>query len=166
MTATLTVRRAGWWAGSVDGRRALAGRRRERQTVADMLRGDHGIAALLVVGEAGIGKSRLVEVVAEDVRSDIAVPTGWCMPAAEGLPLLPIIDVLRTLSERDGGRLLESPWPRSAPASCATRWRGCYRSNPAHRSRRGRSSRMPVAVGCSMRSGEFSLSGVLGNMLQ
>ena len=68
MTATLTVGRAGWWAGRVEGPRALAGRRQERQTVADMLRGGQGIAALLVVGEAGIGKSRLVEVVAKAFR--------------------------------------------------------------------------------------------------
>jgi len=108
MTATLTVGRAGWWAGRVEGPRALAGRRQERQTVADILRGDQGIAALLVVGEAGIGKSRLVEVVAKAVQSDIVVLTGWCMPAAEGLPLLPMIDVLRSLGERDGGRLLDA----------------------------------------------------------
>jgi predicted ATPase len=103
MKAPLTFGRAGWWAGRVEGPRALAGRRQERQTVADMLRGDQGLAALLVVGEAGIGKSRLVEVVAKAVQSDIAVLTGWCMPAAEGLPLLPMIDVLRSLGERDGG---------------------------------------------------------------
>jgi DNA-binding CsgD family transcriptional regulator len=85
----------------------VAGRRRERQTVADVLRGDLGLAGLLLVGEAGIGKSLLVEVVADDVAEKVAVSTGWCMPA-DGLPLLPIIDVLRTLSERDGDGLLES----------------------------------------------------------
>ena len=85
----------------------MAGRRRERQTVADVLRGDLGLAGLLLVGEAGIGKSLLVEVVADDVAAEVAVSTGWCMPA-DGLALLPIIDVLRTLSERAGGGLLES----------------------------------------------------------
>jgi DNA-binding CsgD family transcriptional regulator len=72
-----------------------------------VLRGDLALPGLLLVGEAGIGKSLLVEVVADDVTDKVAVSTGWCMPA-DGLPLLPIIDVLRTLSERDGGGLLES----------------------------------------------------------
>jgi MoxR-like ATPase len=80
----LTVGRAGWWAGRVEGPRALAGRGQERQTVADALRGEVGLAALLVVGEAGIGKSRLVEAVADAVQADVAVLMGWCMPRRKG----------------------------------------------------------------------------------
>jgi DNA-binding CsgD family transcriptional regulator len=96
-----------WWADEM-APRAVAGRHRETQTVAGVLRGEAGLGALLLVGEAGVGKSRLVEAAVDAVEDDVAVLTGWCTPAADALPLLPIIDVLRSLSDRDSGELLAS----------------------------------------------------------
>ena len=62
--------------------------------------------AVLVTGDAGVGKSRLVAeasgVVAE---RGVTVAAGRCVPLSAGLPLLPVMDLLRRLSEVDGGRL-------------------------------------------------------------
>jgi DNA-binding CsgD family transcriptional regulator len=87
----------------------LAGRRRERQVVSDVLTGASGASALVVAGEAGIGKSRLVAWAAEAaMEQQRTVLTGWCLSLSEDLPFLPVVDVLRTLAERDDGRLLKS----------------------------------------------------------
>jgi DNA-binding CsgD family transcriptional regulator/tetratricopeptide (TPR) repeat protein len=55
---------------------------------------------VLVGGEAGVGKTRLVEEAAERARSDGArVLTGSCIElGGEGLPLSPVVDALRTLT--------------------------------------------------------------------
>jgi len=56
----------------------LAGRRGELAEAAAVLTGTSGVAGLLVVGEAGVGKSRLVAVaVADAARAGVAVLTGW-----------------------------------------------------------------------------------------
>jgi predicted ATPase len=74
-----------------------------------VLTGVSGAAALVVAGEAGIGKSRLVawatKAALEQRRT---VLTGWCLSLSEDLPFLPVVDVLRALAERDDGRLLGS----------------------------------------------------------
>jgi DNA-binding NarL/FixJ family response regulator len=56
-------------------------------------------AAVLVGGEAGVGKSRLVEEAAERARtSGTRVLTGSCIElGGEGLPLSPFVDALRSL---------------------------------------------------------------------
>jgi predicted ATPase len=56
-------------------------------------------AVVLVGGEAGVGKTRLVEEAAERARSDGArVLTGSCIElGGEGVPLSPLVDALRTL---------------------------------------------------------------------
>jgi DNA-binding CsgD family transcriptional regulator len=87
----------------------LAGRRRERQVVTDLLTGASAASALVVAGEAGIGKSRLVAWAAEAaVEQQRTVLTGWCLSLSEDLPFLPLVDALRALAERDDGRLLKS----------------------------------------------------------
>jgi DNA-binding CsgD family transcriptional regulator len=87
----------------------LAGRRRERQVVSDVLTGASGASALVVAGEAGIGKSRLVAWAAEAaMEQQRTVLIGWCLSLSEDLPFLPVVDVLRALAERDDGRLLKS----------------------------------------------------------
>jgi hypothetical protein len=64
---------------------------------------------LVVAGEAGIGKSRLVAAAMETaVAQQGTVLTGWCLSLSEDLPFLPMVDVLRALAERDEGRLLKS----------------------------------------------------------
>ena len=61
----------------------------------------------LVVGDAGIGKTRIAGVCATEFGAD-----GWlvvsasCLPLAEQLPLLPVVDGLRQLHLVEGGSLL------------------------------------------------------------
>jgi hypothetical protein len=64
-----------------------------------------------VTGQAGIGKTRLVSAAAERAAAFVAV--GHCLPLSTGVPLLPVIDVLRALHDRDGGQGL-----RAAVAGC------------------------------------------------
>jgi hypothetical protein len=92
-------------------------------------------AVVLVGGEAGVGKTRLVEEAAERARERGArVLTGSCIElGGEGVPLSPLVDALRTLmrvmdpDELDGflgparpdlARLLPelAPEPAHAPA--------------------------------------------------
>jgi DNA-binding CsgD family transcriptional regulator/tetratricopeptide (TPR) repeat protein len=85
----------------------LAGRRIELRALTNALYGE-GHAALLVVGEAGVGKSRLVAAAVEAVRPEVPVLQGWCLQLSEGRPFLPVVDVLRGMSELEGGQLLKA----------------------------------------------------------
>src|SRR4051794_15800994 len=64
---------------------------------------ESGSGLLLVAGEAGIGKTRLVEAAASQA-TDVFVASGACLPLSEQVPLLPITDALRDLFEADGGQ--------------------------------------------------------------
>jgi DNA-binding CsgD family transcriptional regulator len=87
---------------------ALAGRVGELQAVSRVLSGQADAAALLVVGEAGVGKSRLLAAAAEQVAGEgVLVLPGWCLVMSAGLPLLPVAEMLDAL-ERADGALLES----------------------------------------------------------
>nr|WP_281371620.1 helix-turn-helix transcriptional regulator [Petropleomorpha daqingensis] len=69
---------------------------RLRAAVDRTVAGEAGV--LLVGGEAGVGKSRLIET-ALDGRDDVRVLTGGCIElGGEGLPLVPLVDALRTLA--------------------------------------------------------------------
>jgi DNA-binding CsgD family transcriptional regulator len=86
----------------------LAGRVGELQAVSELLSGRSEHAAMLIMGEAGVGKSRLVAAAADAVvRAGAVVMTGWCLPLSEGLPFLPVLDVLQALGRADEGRLLK-----------------------------------------------------------
>jgi DNA-binding CsgD family transcriptional regulator len=64
---------------------------------------------VLVVGDAGIGKTRFVSVgLAQAAASGMSVISGGCLPLAEKLPLLPVADALDGLSRLDGGALFEA----------------------------------------------------------
>ena len=52
--------------------------------------------------EAGIGKTRLVDVAA--AQSDVFVATGHCLPLSTEVPLLPLADALRALLHTDDGQ--------------------------------------------------------------
>ena len=82
----------------------MVGRATELAAVEEVLAGT-GRAAL-VIGEAGVGKTRLVAEAADSERDQgVVVVVGRCLPLSTALPLLPIVDALRALSEVDGGRL-------------------------------------------------------------
>ncbi|WP_159083557.1 ATP-binding protein [Nocardioides terrigena] len=86
----------------------IAGRRPELTAVRRHL--DSGTGLLLVTGEAGIGKTRLVSTAVES--SAPVVLTGHCLPLSSEVPLLPVVDVLRQATTHgDGG------WWRDAMAS-------------------------------------------------
>ena len=87
----------------------MAGRRAEAEIMRRHLETGRGL--LLVVGEAGIGKTKLVTAAAP--RADAFVTTGHCLPLASEVPLLPIADMLRAVYDVDGGE-----WFRTALATC------------------------------------------------
>lgn len=55
---------------------------------------------MLVVGEAGVGKTRLVGEVIR--RAEMAWVSAGCVPLAEQLPLLPVPEALAELARLDG----------------------------------------------------------------
>ena len=59
---------------------------------------------LLILGEPGMGKSRLVQAAAESA-ADVRVAIGHCLPLSVPLPLLPLADVLRQLGAGTQGEL-------------------------------------------------------------
>src|SRR5262245_36006456 len=65
-------------------------------------------AFALVSGEAGVGKTRLVnELAALAVGAGFLVLTGQCVElGAEGLPLAPLVDALRSLARTTGPEAL------------------------------------------------------------
>jgi DNA-binding CsgD family transcriptional regulator/tetratricopeptide (TPR) repeat protein len=77
----------------------------ELAAVVEALRGGGG--AVLVTGDAGIGKTRLVTEALAQARAQgvLGVSVG-CLPLADKLALLPVIDALRELARLGEGRLL------------------------------------------------------------
>lgn len=113
----------------------FVGRRDEVASLVALLQrareGEPGFA--IIAGEAGVGKTRLVgELAGYAVSAGFAVLTGHCVElGAEGLPLAPLIDALRTLARttardelaevlgparRGLGRLLPELDPDAEPA--------------------------------------------------
>lgn len=80
----------------------LIGRRDEMASLAALLGRAQARepAFALVGGEAGVGKTRLVrEISAQAAEAGFMVLTGQCVElGAEGLPLAPLVDALRTLT--------------------------------------------------------------------
>jgi tetratricopeptide (TPR) repeat protein len=87
----------------------IAGRRVELDVVRTHL--DTGTGLLLVVGEAGIGKTTLVRAAAE--RCDAFVGVGHCLPLSAEVPLMPVVDLLRAIHARGDGH-----WFKDALADC------------------------------------------------
>jgi predicted ATPase len=70
----------------------------------------------IVVGEAGVGKSRLVETAVEHHRAAQGVAlVGACLPLSESLPLLPFVDIVRAVEAVDAGRLLGGALEKTRP---------------------------------------------------
>ena len=97
-------------AGSV----VFVGRERELSRLQAALGGDARL--LLVMGDAGVGKTRLV---AEGLRraavGGLIMAAGGCLPLAEKLPLLPVADALTELSRLEQGRILEAALGMTPP---------------------------------------------------
>lgn len=88
---------------------AIAGRKAELDVVRRHL--ETGTGLLLVTGEAGMGKTKLVSTAAE--LADAQVVTGHCLPLSSAVPLLAIGDVLRGSHSVNGGR-----WLRESLDNC------------------------------------------------
>ena len=59
------------------------------------------------MGDAGVGKTRLVTEVTRRMAGVVSV-WGGCLPMRETLPLLPVMNALGELSRVDGGQLLDA----------------------------------------------------------
>lgn len=87
----------------------IAGRRTELAVVRDHLDGDGGL--LVVAGEAGIGKSTLVDAAAD--LTDTRVAVGRCLAFSTEVPLMPVVELLRSVHDADDGR-----WIGEALSDC------------------------------------------------
>jgi len=98
----------GWWAWGVGGSAVFVGRDRELARLRAVVGGGEA-RLLLVVGDAGVGKTRLVTQAMSRVAADgTLVVWGGCLPMRETLPLLPVVDALSELGRIDRGEPLES----------------------------------------------------------
>lgn len=80
----------------------IAGRRAELDVVRHHV--EAGTGLLLVTGEAGMGKTTLVD--AATAAPEALVLLGRCLPLSIDVPLMPLCDVLRAALALDGGRRL------------------------------------------------------------
>src|SRR4051812_44548664 len=85
----------------------MVGRSEDRARLAEVLGARSVDRTAVLVGDAGIGKSRLLLEVAERLTDQGAVVLqGGCLPMSESVPLLPLVEALRRVGRGDGGRLL------------------------------------------------------------
>ena len=78
------------------GREAEMGR---LTTSLDDVRGRSGAAVLTVVGDAGVGKSRLIREFAQSVSRGAHVVRGRCLPYGDGITFWPIAEIVRAVAE-------------------------------------------------------------------
>lgn len=86
---------------------AFVGREGELSRLLAALAGDARL--VLVVGDAGVGKTRLAgEGMARAAAVGAVMVRGECLPLAQTLPLLPVAAALGELARVDGGALMEA----------------------------------------------------------
>ena len=96
-----------WWGGCMAAPVAFVGREGELSRLLAAVGGD--VRLVLVVGDAGVGKTRFVgEGMARAAAAGAVIVRGECLPLAEALPLLPVAAGLGELARVDGGRLVEA----------------------------------------------------------
>jgi predicted ATPase len=85
---------------------------------------------LLVAGEAGIGKSRLLRETASSARSlGFVVLRGACFEADRAMPYSPLLDMVRELSASSSSAAVSH---MLAPAAAELVWRDASRSSLSH----------------------------------
>jgi DNA-binding CsgD family transcriptional regulator len=98
-------RGVGWWAGGMAGPAGFFGRGSELSRLLGALGGDARL--VLVVGDAGVGKTRFVgEGMARAAAAGMVLLRGECLPLSGTLPLHPVADALGELSRLQDGQLL------------------------------------------------------------
>jgi DNA-binding CsgD family transcriptional regulator len=86
---------------------AFVGREHELSRLQEALAGQARL--VLVVGDAGIGKTRFVsEGLARAAHDGMLTISGGCLPLAQNLPLLPVADALGELTRLGGGLPFEA----------------------------------------------------------
>ena len=94
---------------------AFVGRGGELDRLGRVLRGDVGAARVVVVtGDAGIGKTRLLAEVIQ-ATPDVLVLAGGCLPMSEPLPYGAVSDALASLVQPDRRPVLDRALSRCAP---------------------------------------------------
>ncbi|WP_268112892.1 ATP-binding protein [Nocardioides pini] len=91
----------------------IAGRRRELARTRGHL--GTGTGLLLVAGEAGMGKTRLVATAAALESGALFVGSGSCLPLSTEVPFLPVADVLRAIHAIDDHTWLTDALGRCPP---------------------------------------------------
>ena len=66
-------------------------------------------------GVAGIGKTRLVQAAVTEATPSVTVMWAACLPLATAVPLLPLVDVLRSVHEVDEGQWLKEALAERPP---------------------------------------------------
>jgi DNA-binding CsgD family transcriptional regulator len=77
----------------------LVGRRAELRMLTDVVTREPGPDVVVVVGEAGVGKSRLIGALMERAgAAGVTVLKGDCLPLTDSVPFLPVMEALRGLA--------------------------------------------------------------------
>ncbi|TIL90853.1 MAG: adenylate/guanylate cyclase domain-containing protein [Mesorhizobium sp.] len=83
----------------------FVGRGRQREMIDTIFRHvvSHRTCHLLtILGDAGVGKSRLVLEIAASLPSDTTVARGRCLPYGEGITYRPLADIFREITKAEG----------------------------------------------------------------
>ena len=88
----------------------IAGRRDELDVVRRHL--ETGTGLLLVTGEAGMGKTTLIEAACAEVHGAVLLALGRCLPFSTEVPLLPVAEALRHVTRAEDGGLVAAALER------------------------------------------------------
>ena len=83
----------------------FVGRERQRALLRRVFRnavGDRTCHLVTILGDAGVGKSRLVREFASDLAEDVTVLHGRCLPYGEGITYWPLAEMVRELTRAEG----------------------------------------------------------------